>query len=78
MGGIRSRTSIPPSKVVKTVQKRVGRMTSVGEALCKATRIPIIEVGMSCKEVALSTKNIQEAYSANVAKNIKGIMSAKI
>ncbi len=46
------------------VQKIVGKITSAGDALCNATRIPIIEVGISCKDVALSTKNILDAYSA--------------
>ena len=54
-----------PSNVEKTVVIKVGKIISVGAALCKEVRKATIEAGKSCKEVAFSTKNIVEEYSAN-------------
>ena len=42
----------------------VGITISVGAALCIATRTPIMDVGISCIDVALSANSIDEAYSA--------------
>ena len=42
----------------------VGKIISVGAALPIATRTDTMEVGIICKEVALSTKNIAEENSA--------------
>ena len=44
--------------------RRVGRIMSVGAAEFKAVRTAIMEAGKICKEVAFSTNNIAEAYSA--------------
>ncbi len=44
--------------------KKVGKITFAASTLPNAARIPTTEVGIICKEVALSTKNIHEAYSA--------------
>ena len=48
----------------KAVQRKVGRIISAGAPLPKDARSPTTDVGNSCKEVAFSAKNIQEAYSA--------------
>ena len=53
-----------PSTVEKTVARKVGKIISVGLALCMATRTATREEGKICKDVALSTKNIAEEYSA--------------
>ena len=53
-----------PSRVEKIVVIKVGRIMSVGFALCREVRKATMDAGKSCKEVALSTKNIAEAYSA--------------
>ena len=39
-------------------------MIAAGAALPSALRIPIIEVGISCNDVAFKTNSIHEAYSA--------------
>ena len=45
--------------------KTVGKIISAGATLPRATRIPTIDVGIICKEVAFNTKNIAEEYSAS-------------
>lgn len=58
------RTSIAPKIVEKAVAINVGKMISAGALLPRVDLIPTIEVGMSWREVAFSTNNIDEAYSA--------------
>ncbi len=58
------RTSSAPSRVENREVSTVGTRIFKGLALFKATRTPIIEVGISCKEVAFKTKNIADEYSA--------------
>lgn len=65
LGRIKRKVSVQPSRVENKVVKRVGRMIEVGFALCIEVSIATIEAGKSCKEVAFSTKNIAEAYSAS-------------
>ena len=50
--------------VEKSVVKRVGNTISAGDRLCIETRTAISDVGRSCKDVALTTKNIADEYSA--------------
>ena len=64
LGGIKVRTKTAPSKVENRVVITVGKIIEAGAALPSAVRIPIIEVGISCSEVAFNTNSIHEAYSA--------------
>ena len=63
-GRINNRVSKTPKRVEKELTIKVGKMMSLGAALCMATRTATSEEGKICKEVALSTKNIAEEYSA--------------
>jgi len=76
LGGIHSLVSKTAKRVEKSVVIKVGITISVGAALCIATRTPIIDVGISCMDVALSTKNIDEAYSGcgDVSKSRAALM----
>ena len=51
-----------PRMVENAVASRVGKIISLGFALCKATRTAIMDEGKICKEVAFKTKNIAEEY----------------
>ena len=62
------RVSSTPKMVERAVVIMVGKMISAGAALPKATRIPTMEVGISCMEVAFRTKSIAEEYSAQGAR----------
>ena len=53
-----------PSNVEKIVVIKVGRIISVGFPLAREVRRATIEAGNNCNEVAFSTKNIAEEYSA--------------
>ena len=53
-----------PMTVEKRVVIRVGKMTAEGLTLPSAVLSPIIEVGISCKEVAFSTNSMHESRSA--------------
>ena len=61
---MKTRTKIAASRVENKLVQTVGKRIFVGSALFKAVRKEITEVGIICKEVALSTKNIALAYSA--------------
>ena len=64
IGGIKSLVSTIPKRVESRVARMVGIMILLGAALCIATRTPMMDVGISCKEVAFRTNSIEEEYSA--------------
>ena len=53
------------SKILHTteqvLERRTGRMTLAGDGQPSDARMATIEVGMSCKDVALSAKSMEEA-----------------
>ena len=61
VGGINERVKRIPIIVENAVVMSVGITISAGESEPKATRIPIMDVGISCMDVALMTKNIAVA-----------------
>ena len=63
-GGINNRVSVTARMVVSRLASRVGMMTKLGLALPIATRTPMMDVGMSCSEVAFNTNSIADEYSA--------------
>jgi len=44
----------------QVLERRMGKMTLAGDGQPSAARMATIEVGMSCKDVALSAKSIEE------------------
>ena len=62
---MKMRVKAKPSKVEKRVVSIVGSIIEAGEILPSDARIPTIEAGINCKEVAFKTKNAQDAYSGS-------------